>query len=111
MLFQTPAIRPKISFKFPRPTALHESIPVDRHPFFDREYILMKQGIVWFILAAALSRSLAGSYAPREGDLVFQSLPHNPLVDAIEGVSKSPLSHCGIVVKQGDQWYVLEALG
>lgn len=51
------------------------------------------------------------AYEPREGDIVFQSLPHNPLVDAIESVSGSSLSHCGIVVKEREAWGVLEALG
>jgi uncharacterized protein YycO len=50
-------------------------------------------------------------YAPREGDLVFQSLPRNALVDAIEGISGSPYSHCGLVVRRDGGWYVIEALG
>ena len=45
------------------------------------------------------------------GDFVFQSLPHDPLVDAIEGSSGSPFSHCGIVKKHGEQWVVIEAIG
>lgn len=56
-------------------------------------------------------RNIRGDYAPQLGDLLFQSLPHNELVDAIEGASKSPYSHCGIVVKRGDAWHVLEANG
>ena len=50
-------------------------------------------------------------YSPQEGDIVFQSLPHSPLVAAIEGVSGSPLSHCGVVTKSGSGWAVLEAIG
>jgi hypothetical protein len=50
-------------------------------------------------------------YRPADGDVVFQSLPHNPLVDAIEGVSNSQMSHCGIVVKNEGMWFVIEALG
>ena len=53
----------------------------------------------------------APPYAAEEGDIVFQSLPHAPLVDAIEGVTQSPWSHCGIVVRDGDDWAVLEAVG
>lgn len=56
-------------------------------------------------------------YQPQPGDFVFQSLPHNPLIDAIEGSSGSPFSHCGIV-KRGDvtkphdaEWVVIEAIG
>jgi hypothetical protein len=48
-------------------------------------------------------------YEPQEGDVVFQSLPHGPVVWAIEGVTRSPYSHCGIVAKQGDHWVVYEA--
>ncbi len=52
------------------------------------------------------------SYAPREGDVVFQSLPRGELVDAIEGVTNSPLSHCGVVMRDADgRWVVHEAMG
>ena len=47
----------------------------------------------------------------KEGDLVFQSLPHADLVDAIEAVTKSPWSHCGILVKREGHWFVAEAIG
>ena len=50
-------------------------------------------------------------YQPQPGDFVFQSLPHNPLIDAIEGSSGSPFSHCGILKQRGDQWVVIEAIG
>jgi hypothetical protein len=53
----------------------------------------------------------AAEYQPQEGDLVFQSLPHNPVIDAIEGCTCSPFSHCGIVVKNKRGWWVLEAIG
>lgn len=49
------------------------------------------------------------SYQPLEGDIVFQSLPHSPLVDAIEGVTASPYSHCGIVAQEKGRWVVYEA--
>lgn len=48
-------------------------------------------------------------YAPQEGDILFQSLPHSRLVNAIEGVSQSPYSHCGIVAKENGAWVVVEA--
>jgi hypothetical protein len=48
-------------------------------------------------------------YAPQEGDIVFQSLPYSRLINAIEGATGSPLSHCGIVAKSGDEWVVYEA--
>lgn len=51
-------------------------------------------------------------YEPKEGDIIFQSLPHNDLVDAIEGITYSPYSHCGVVLKDDkDVWVVIEAIG
>jgi len=50
-------------------------------------------------------------YTPREGDVVFQSFPPNPLTEAIEGVTQSEFSHCGIVRLSGGKWVVLEAVG
>jgi len=51
-------------------------------------------------------------YQPKEGDIIFQSLPHNDLVDAIEGITHSPYSHCGVVLKDDhDVWVVIEAIG
>jgi hypothetical protein len=75
-----------------------------------------------FFVLLALFLALAGwnlglpaarrlAYSPQEGDLVFQSLPHTPLIDAIEGCTGSPYSHCGIVARQGERWVVLEAVG
>lgn len=52
-----------------------------------------------------------GAYEPKEGDLYFQSLPRNAVVNAIEGASESPYSHCGILVRMDDAWFVLEAIG
>jgi permuted papain-like amidase YaeF/Yiix C92 family enzyme len=50
------------------------------------------------------------SYAPQEGDIIFQSLPHSPLVNSIEGATQSSFSHCGLVAKRDGQWVVYEAL-
>jgi Permuted papain-like amidase enzyme, YaeF/YiiX, C92 family len=50
-------------------------------------------------------------YRPKDGDIVFQSLPHMDLVDAIEGISNSPWSHCGVVVYEQHRWLVVEAIG
>lgn len=50
-------------------------------------------------------------YAPQDGDFIFQSLPRNPLIVAIEGSTDSPFSHCGIVVNRSGKWMVLEAIG
>jgi hypothetical protein len=50
-------------------------------------------------------------YSPQEGDVVFQSLPHGDLVDAIEGITHSPWSHCGVVLRNDkNQWVVIESI-
>ncbi|MDR3405668.1 MAG: YiiX/YebB-like N1pC/P60 family cysteine hydrolase [Chthoniobacter sp.] len=50
-------------------------------------------------------------YMPQEGDVAFESLPHNPLIDTIEGSTGSPFSHCGILHQVGTDWCVIEAIG
>jgi uncharacterized protein YycO len=52
----------------------------------------------------------SAAYSPKEGDILFQSLPHSPLVDAIEGATKSSYSHCGILARKDGAWTVIEAL-
>jgi hypothetical protein len=49
-------------------------------------------------------------YEPREGDIFFQAFPHNALTDAIEGVTQSPRSHCGILHKHPEGWVIIEAV-
>lgn len=49
-------------------------------------------------------------YEPKEGDIIFQSLPKNELVDLIEGVTQSAYSHCGVVVEKDGDWVVIQAL-
>lgn len=68
---------------------------------------------LFFLVAALLQWSCAqhDSYVPKEGDFVFQSLPRADLVEAIEGVTRSPYSHVGLVIRKGDAWYVREAIG
>lgn len=53
----------------------------------------------------------AFAFSPREGDIVFQPLPHAPLIDAIEGVTGSEWSHCGVLMKKDGAWMVAEAIG
>ena len=50
-------------------------------------------------------------YEPKEGDLIFQSLPYSKLTATIEGVSGSPYSHCAIVARdpKSRDWIVYEA--
>ena len=52
-------------------------------------------------------------YQPRAGDVLFQALPKTiDLVEAIEGVTLSNYSHCGVVVKnKSGNWEVFEAIG
>jgi hypothetical protein len=59
----------------------------------------------------SIKKSKGAGYEPQEGDIAFQSLPHNPLIDAIEGASGSPFSHCGILHRAGTDWVVIEAIG
>ncbi len=47
----------------------------------------------------------------KAGDILFQSLPHGGLVDAIEAVTNSDWSHCGILVQCDGRWFVAEAIG
>ena len=56
--------------------------------------------LYWYIL-----------YDPQDGDIIFQSLPKNALIVAIEGATNSPYSHCGVVVNRNGEWYVNEAIG
>lgn len=72
----------------------------------------MKSAILILLLCVASHiQSFSQSYSPAVGDLVFQSLAHNEVIDAIEGSTGSPYSHCGIVVMVANEWKVLEAVG
>lgn len=51
------------------------------------------------------------TYDKHEGDVLFQSLPSGDLVRAIEGITGSPWSHCGILIRRDRSWVVIEALG
>jgi len=68
-----------------------------------------------FIAAILATASMGGGcdsrYAPQQVDVVFQSLPHNALIDTIEGATGSPFSHCGILHLAGTDWRVIEAIG
>ncbi len=66
---------------------------------------------IYLLLTGCASSGPITSYTPQQGDIVFQSLPHMPVIDAIEGSTHSPFSHCGILVKQDNVWHVLEAIG
>lgn len=64
-------------------------------------------GFVWHSVASQAWRE----YKPQEGDVLFQSLPRQELVNAIEGCTASPWSHCGIVARVDGRWVVYEAIG
>ncbi len=64
--------------------------------------------LICFICGA---RAQEGAYAPRDGDMIFQSFPHSDVTDAIEGASGSPYSHCGIIHRAVGGWVVIEAVG
>jgi uncharacterized protein YycO len=78
--------------------------------------------VLLLILAAAVVRFVvvpcceASRYQPQEGDILFQSIiksdmvPQTDMVRLIEGATNSPYSHCGVVVKKKDEWYVCEAM-
>jgi hypothetical protein len=66
---------------------------------------------LWYGATIATTYAAIANYAPQDGDVIFQSLPHGPVVWAIEGVTKSPYSHCGIVGQRDGQWVVYEAIG
>ena len=44
--------------------------------------------------------------------MLFQSLPHDgDVVDAIEGITHSPYSHCGVVLRSDkNEWVVVESI-
>lgn len=63
-----------------------------------------------FFLSTAVTQALQ-SYEPVIGDILFQSLEENEVITMIEGATGSPFSHCGIVVRSGERWLVLEAIG
>ena len=66
---------------------------------------------IWYGATIAATYAAIAKYTPQDGDVIFQSLPYGPVVWAIEGVTKSPYSHCGIVGQKDGQWVVYEAIG
>lgn len=58
---------------------------------------------LFFFLLLAQNKELA------EGDIIFQS-NISPQCKAIELATHSKYSHCGILFKKGDEWYVWEAI-
>ncbi|MET3878580.1 YiiX family permuted papain-like enzyme [Chitinophaga sp. OAE865] len=54
-------------------------------------------------------KSIAAVPAVQEGDIIFQ-VSQSDLSTAIQLATHSKYSHCGIIFKRDDQWYVYEAL-
>ena len=84
-----------------------------KRPSFTSIYILFSISVL--LLGAFFlqrwDRALAYLLSNKEeGDIVFQSLPHGPLVNAIEGITHSEWSHCGILLKRKGKWVVAESL-
>jgi len=50
-----------------------------------------------------------GKYKPQEGDLLFQYSAGNQLLNALADANADQFSHCGILVRKDDRWFVLEA--
>lgn len=66
---------------------------------------------LWYGATIAATYTAIAKYTPQDGDVIFQPLPHGPVVWAIEGVTKSPYSHCGIVGQKNGRRVVYEAIG
>ncbi len=62
-------------------------------------------------LTALLAPGCKPSYVPRQGDILFQSLPKLDLVVAIEGITESPYSHCGVITVRNNSFFVIEGVG
>ncbi len=81
----------------------------------DRRFFVVTLVICTVVVATAWAWAYGPAYgaywkySPQEGDILFQSLPPSRLVNAIEGVSGSSYSHCGIVAKLDGRWVVYEA--
>jgi Permuted papain-like amidase enzyme, YaeF/YiiX, C92 family len=67
--------------------------------------------VLMLLLLTGFSPAPAEYPGVREGDIVFQAVPHSRLSDAIEGMTHSPYSHCGIVERKAGGWFVIEAIG
>jgi hypothetical protein len=59
---------------------------------------------------ADLKKELPDVKNLRDGDIVFVSNGAFDEGKAIQMVSKSPLTHCGVLFKEGDDWVVYEAV-
>lgn len=93
-----------------------ESISDGRNHNARRMTLFMGTAVVLLLAVPPLLRAVPPvlawrQYQPQEGDILFQSLPRNEIVNAIEGATGSPWSHCGLVAKDDGRWVVYEAIG
>jgi len=65
-------------------------------------------GVILYIFGLPFSGYLR--YDPKEGDIIFQSLPIGELTKVIEGATHSPYSHVGMLIQKEGKWYVREAI-
>jgi len=87
----------------------NKSVRDDRRIFLTVLAVFVLFAVAVFIGLHGAAYRAYWAYVPQEGDVVFQSLPRSRLVNAIEGVSDSPYSHCGIVARHNGAWVVYEA--
>lgn len=75
-------------------------------------FLLLALGLA-FACCGKPAKPTGAAYEPQAGDVLFQALPKTvDLVVAIEGVTKSNYSHCGVVIKGKDgNWRVFESIG
>jgi uncharacterized protein YycO len=93
--------------------------PHQTHPFMKNQHPKIQQitlSLCIAVLAAVLFQQCNQSDSTlKEGDLLFQDLNCGAFCDAIEtvteGVNGRDFSHCGMVVKQNNEWMVIEAIG
>ena len=76
-----------------------------------RAGILVLVALCLFTYEFILPFIAMSGYEPQTGDIVFQSLPRNELINTIEGATHSPYSHCGVVLNRDGKWVVIQALG
>ncbi len=81
---------------------------------FGRDILIQKKLLLFLLFLIIISVQCISpikGYTPKQGDIIFQSLWKNDLTEAIEGITESPYSHCGVVFKKKSGWYVIEAIG
>jgi hypothetical protein len=57
-----------------------------------------------------LKKELPAEANLRDGDIIFVSSSAFEEARAIQTVSKSPMTHCGVLFKEGNEWFVYEAV-